>query len=149
LIPEINSKEASVASTVLKVSESVRVEKEGAVLGLESELDPRARTAQLLIGIDDPLDNSEIPLLIGSFVDVEIQGKSIDKSIRLPATSLREGSYVLIADSDLKLAKRVVEIGWFDNDDVVVVGGLNAGDRVVTTPISYPIFGTSLTILND
>ena len=149
LIPDVNSKTGSEVKVVLNISNVVRVEKKGVVLGVESELDPRARTAQLLIGIDNPLDGSETPLLIGSYVDVEIQGKSIQQTVRLPAAALREGSYVLLADSDLKLAKRDVEVGWFDNEDVVLTNGLDVGERVVTTPISFPIYGNPLTILNE
>ena len=149
LIPDVNSKVGSEVKATLTISDTVRVEKQGVVLGVESELDPRARTAQVLIGIDNPLDDSDTPLLIGSYVDVEIQGKSMQKTVRLPAAALREGSYVLLADSELKLAKRDVEVGWFDNEDVVLTNGLDVGERVITTPISYPIYGTPLTILSE
>jgi len=111
-------------------------------------LDPQSRTINLLVGIDDPMDGPDLPLLIGSYVDVELDGQVVDQTFRIPSTSLREGSYVLIADTENKLRRKDVNVGWFDKSDVVLTDGVNSGDKIVTTSMSYPIYGASLEILN-
>ena len=146
-IPGINGDDGSKADVRFQVSNDIELHKEGHVLGLESELDPQARTINVLIGIDDPMDGDGLPLLIGSYVDVELDGQSVMETVRIPSTALREGSYVLIADAENKLAKKDVKIGWFDQADVVLTDGLSAGDRIVTTSMSYPIYGAELAIL--
>ena len=149
LIPGITGDVGSKADVRFTVSNDVELHKEGHVLGLESELDPQSRTLNLLVGIDDPMDGEGLPLLIGSYVDVELDGQSVDEAFRIPSTSLREGSYVLIADTENKLRRKDVVVGWFDQTDVVLTDGINSGDRIVTTSMSYPIYGASLEILNE
>ena len=90
------------------------------MLGLESELDPQARTINLLIAIDDPMDGDGLPLLIGSYVDVELDGQSVRIQFESHRQLLREGAYVLVADSEDKLARKDVKVGWFDQSDVVL-----------------------------
>ena len=149
LIPGITGEVGSKADVAFQVSDQVTVHKEGHVLGLESELDPQARTINLRIAIDDPMDGEGLPLLIGSYVDVTLEGQSVAQTVRIPSTALREGQYVLVADADNKLARKDVEIGWFDQADVVLTEGLSSGDRIVTTALSYPIYGASLEILSE
>ena len=90
-----------------------------------------------------------MPLLIGSYVEVELDGQSVKETIRIPSSALREGSYVLVADAEDKLARKDVTVGWFDQSDVVLTAGLDSGDRIVTTSMSYPIYGASLELIQQ
>lgn len=148
-VPGITGESASKADVQFVVSKDVTVHKKGHVLGVESELDPQARTINLLIAIDDPMDGEGLPLLIGSYVDVELDGQSVMNTIRIPSTALREGEYVLVADAEDKLARKDVKVGWFDQSDVILTDGLSTGDRIVTTSMSYPIYGASLELLQE
>jgi multidrug efflux pump subunit AcrA (membrane-fusion protein) len=85
--------------------------------------------------------------MIGAYVDVSIVGRDVTNALRLPSAALREGSYVLVADSEGLLARRDVSIGWYDQEDVVVVNGLSGGEQVITTAISYPIYGAPVEIV--
>ena len=147
LIPGINSETGSAVNVSFDVSGSDTVIRAGRVLGLESSLDAQARTAQILVGIDNPLEGEGLPLMIGAYVDVSIVGRDVTKALRLPSAALREGSYVLVADSEGLLARRDVSIGWYDQEDVVIVNGLNGGEQVITTAISYPIYGAPVEIV--
>lgn len=147
LIPGVNSESGSTAQVRFAVSNTETVTRDGVVLGIESSLDPQARTAQILVGIDNPLDGKGLPLMIGSYVDVSIAGRDVTQTIRLPASALREGEYVLVADTDNTLARKDVAIGWYDKEDVVLLSGLSAGEKVITTAISYPIYGAPIEIV--
>ena len=146
-VPGITGETGSKADIRFSISETVTLHKNGYVLGLESELDPQARTINLLVAIDDPMDGEGLPLLLGAYVDVELDGQSVMNTVRIPSTALREGSYVLVADAEDKLARKDVKVGWFDQSDVILTDGLSTGDRIVTTSMSYPIYGAALELL--
>ena len=147
-IPGITGTDGSKADVRFVISDDVELHKQGHVLGLESELDPQARTINLLIAIDEPMDGEGLPLLIGSYVEVELDGQSVKQTVRIPSSALREGSYVLVADAR-QVGRKDVTVGWFDQSDVVLTSGLENGDRIVTTSMSYPIYGASLELLQQ
>lgn len=135
-------------------SPRVSLVKEGRISQLEGELDPQARTANVLIEIENPLDEKAagsltLPLLLGSYVNVEITGKTFENATRIPSAALLDGKYVLVADGDNKLARKDVEVGWNDRKEVVLISGLEAGDRIVTTSMSYALYGSPLEIISE
>ena len=121
-------------------------EREAKVKRLEASLDAQARTAALIISIEDPLRSEGIPILPGAYVDVDIEGKTIDNVAVLPASALINGEQVLLATADNTLEIRPVELGWRYGSDVFVTAGLSTGERVITTPISFPIVGAPLNV---
>ncbi|MEC8379261.1 MAG: efflux RND transporter periplasmic adaptor subunit [Myxococcota bacterium] len=121
-------------------------EREAKVKRLEASLDAQARTAALIISIEDPLRSEGMPILPGAYVDVDIEGKTIDNVAVLPASALINGEQVLLATMDNTLEIRPVELGWRYGSDVFVTAGLSTGERVITTPISFPIVGAPLNV---
>ncbi len=120
----------------------------GRVVGLAADLDPRTRTARVLVGVDAPLDPPEggLPLLPGAFVEVAVSGRTLPGAIAVPRTALVDGDAVWAVGAGDALVRRAVEVGWEQADTVVVVGGLDAGDRVVTTKMSLPIEGMKVRV---
>ncbi len=111
---------------------------------------PRRRAAR----IDD------LPLLIGSYVTVEIRGRTVDDAIVVPrralrevrtdgASDAREGLWIM--DDDDRLAVREAEVVWRREETVIVAGRaegahLGDGERLITSTISTPIEGMKLTV---
>ena len=122
------------------------VERAARVKRLEASLDAQARTAGLIISIADPLSAEGMPILPGAYVDVEIQGKAADNVARLPESALINGNKVLIATAENTLDERSVELGWRHGSDVFITAGLSNGERVIITPISFPIVGAPLNV---
>jgi RND family efflux transporter MFP subunit len=149
LIPDVNSEIGSTATVIYKPADGIRVEKEGFVYRLESELDRQTRTAYLLVAIDNPLEGVGIPLLPGAYVDVVLQGRSQQNAVSIPEGALRNGDHVLIADNQNKMARKDVELGWLDGEQAVLLSGVNAGDRIITTAIGFPIYGQDLQIAGE
>ena len=123
----------------------------GTVVRLMPDLDPLGRMARLLIAIEDPLqlelpeeERDPIPLLLGSYVDVTIAGRSLASVIRVPSRALRNGNEVLIANSDNRMELRSVEIAWRLDDSVLVSSGLEAGAAIITSRVSAPVEGMPL-----
>jgi hypothetical protein len=96
--------------------------------------------ARLLLNIENPLGNrGDLPLLLGSFVDVAIAAQPIGEAIRLPRVALRNGSSVYVMNDQNLLEIRDVQIAWTEPDAVLITGGLAANERVVTSRIATPV----------
>lgn len=82
----------------------------------------------------DP-SNSPVQLRPGAFVEIDVPDRTYEDSLRIPETALFNGSEVFVVE-DGKLVRRVVEIAAFDREDVIVTGGIEAGDVVMTTHLT-------------
>ncbi len=96
--------------------------------------------ARLLVSIDNPLgQRGDLPLLLGSFVDVAIGAQPIENAIRLPRVALRNGRDVYVMNDQDLLEVREVQIAWTEPDAVIVTEGIAANERVVTSRIATPV----------
>ena len=147
-IPQINAERGSKAKIVFSPGGEASVEKQGEVLHLEGQLDAQTRTAYLLVSIEDPLDGSGIPLLPGAYVDLEIEGRSQQGAVEIPASALRDANHVLIVDQEGLLARRDVQVGWLEKDKAILLDGIAPGEQIITTAISYPIYGQKVIVID-
>ncbi len=116
------------------------IERRGEVIRELPDLDPGGAMARLLVRIENPLGKKgDLPLLLGSFVDVAIEAEPIEDAIRLPRVALRNGRNVYVMNDQDTLEIRDVEIAWTEPDAVLVTGGLEANERVVTSRIPTPV----------
>ncbi len=96
------------------------IERTGRVVRLMGDLDPAGRMARVLVAIDDPLGlglgtaesaaaapvGARLPLLVGAYVEVEIDGDELASVIEVPRTALRGGDSVhLFVDGKLVIRK--------------------------------------------
>ncbi len=153
----------------VKVSQQTgggRVEREGRVIRLLGDLDPIGRLARVLVEVQDPFrlkegsskvgdlspkeetssKKSELPLLLGSYVRVQIEGVELDDVVRIPRLALMENNKVYRLDADDKLVIETVEIAWGTRDYVMVRGPLKKGDRLITTNLAAPVEGMKLRV---
>jgi multidrug efflux pump subunit AcrA (membrane-fusion protein) len=139
-----------------------RIEREGAVLRLLGDLDPVGRLARLLVEIDDPFflregpaapaqegapPRAKLPLLLGSFVRVEIEGVELADVVEIPRKAVFERDAVHVVGKDDKLEIRRVQVVWSNETSVFAKGPLADGDRVVVTLLAAPVEGTKLRVV--
>jgi len=104
----------------------------------EGEIDLRTRMMHVVARVDDPYGrNSEsaIPLPSGLFVEAEIEGRELAGVFVLPASAARDGDNVYVLDAEGRLVVRPVEVLRRDRDSIVVGSGLEAGERVIVSPL--------------
>lgn len=145
-IPGWNGTQGSMVQVRQRAGSSV-VTRAGAVIGLVGQLDPSTRTATVLIAVDDPL-NTEItgvPLLPGTFVDVELIGKPYTDVYSVPRVALVDGGAVWTVVEG-KLARQDVTVVWRGRDKVLVDQGLKPGSKVVTSPLALPVEGMDVRV---
>ncbi len=82
-----------------------------------------------------------IPLFIGSWVTVHIQGPRLAKVLALPRMALRDRNKVWVMNGRDKLEIRDVKVVWSRDDTVFVSGDLRPGEWVITSRISAPVQG--------
>ena len=75
-----------------------------------------------------------------------LEGITLNDSVTLPPEAVKDGNQVWIVDAEDMLQKRTVEVAWRLPDAVVLRGGLAAGDRVVVSPLVFPVEGQIVTV---
>lgn len=124
-------------------------EREGRVIGLAAQLDPESRLARVLVEVPDPmgLRKPGLPrLLLNSYVRARIIGPEVPGATMISRAHLREGDTVWLMNPKDELEIRPVEIIYRGEDEVMLAGGLVAGERIVTTNLRTPVAGMSLRV---
>lgn len=147
----ITEADASTATVVQRLGGGQTILRQGRVIGMGGQLDPQTRTATVLVAVDHPLDPPDggLPLMIGAFVDVTLNGRAVAGALAVPRTAVYDGDTVWVVGEDTTLERRTVRTGWSLDDRLQILSGLEAGDQVVTTPLSAPIAGTRVQLLGE
>lgn len=100
-----------------------------------AELSPDSRLARVIAEVQDPLGKQHPgrpPLLIGSYVEADIDSGNLPHSIAVPRSALRDDR-VWVADANDRLQVRDVKV-LFTSPETAYLAPLQAGDRVLVTP---------------
>lgn len=126
--------------------------REGRVLRVLPSVEERGRMAQVLVAVDDPLGlklppgERPTPLLVGTYVQLEIEGRVLEDVVPIPRKALRDDEHVFVVNADGKLETRNIEIAWRERGRVLVKKGLEAGDKVVVTPLPMATDGMKVDV---
>lgn len=115
---------------------------EGRVVRSEGAVDTRTRQLFVVAQVENPYGRSvsgRPPLKVGTFVEAEIEGALLQNVIVIPRVVYRENSYVLVVDENNSLTRRPVNVVWEDEDNIVVRGGLTAGEQLCLTDVPYAL----------
>ena len=111
-------------------------------------LDAQTRLARVLVRVEDPLATSKAlegapKLMIGTFVEVNIEADSIPNVVRMNRNLVRSNQTAWVMKDKL-LEIRELDIILTDNEYVYVQSGLEEGDKIVTTNLSTVTNGIEL-----
>jgi multidrug efflux pump subunit AcrA (membrane-fusion protein) len=114
------------------------------VTRVEAGLDPRIRTAQVVIAVDEPYRSARPPdrppLVKNMYVEVELAGQPLPPMAVIPASAVHENT-VYVLDGDDRLELRAVEIGFRQNGLAMVAQGLEQGERIILDDLVPAIAG--------
>ncbi|MGH1467071.1 MAG: efflux RND transporter periplasmic adaptor subunit [Cognatishimia sp.] len=116
-------------------------------------IDGQTGTLGIVVQVDDPLVADDItnraPLNVGSFVSVDLITPELQNTLTVPRSVVGlsdDGQpFLFLSDADEKLRFKPVELGPVIGSRVVVLSGLNEGDKVVVSTPRVPIDGLPLT----
>lgn len=126
--------------------------RQGRVIRLRGDLDEKGRMARLLVEVTDPLalhDPTQQPLLIGAFVRAEIKGRELQGVMTLQRGWLRDDDSLWVMDTNDKLAIRYPQVVYRGVNQLYVRGGLEPGDRVVTSELAVAVEGMPLRLARE
>ena len=118
----------------------------GRIVRTEAQIDTASRMVHVVAQVGG--DHAEPPS-VGLFVDAEIEGLTVDGIVVMPRTALRNGNRVLVVDEDQRLRFRDIQPLRLYQDDVLIVEGLERGERVCVSPMQTPIEGMRVRPISD
>ncbi len=125
-----------------------RVERKGRVVRLFGDVDPVGRMARVMVRVEDPLgiqleDESAkpLPLLLGSYVHVDIEGIEMVDVVEIPRSAVHSGQFVYVYGADNRLQIRSVSIAWRKPTSFLVDAGLQDGDEIITSRLGNVVAG--------
>lgn len=115
---------------------------------LISNLEDIGRMVQILVSVPDPLKPTVgcPPLLLGTYVKVEITGKELSNVIKIPRKAIREQNQVYIANQNLRLALHTPEIVHQTEETIWAKNTFDPRDRIIVSEVQTPLLGTKLEI---
>ena len=120
-------------------------ERRGVVQRFIGTLDDQTRLARVLISVNDPLglDSDIPPLVLDAIVQTIIEGRPLEKVVRLDRDYLRQNDTVWVMQEE-KLSIRTAQVIFRDDRYAYVKDGLEDGDLVVKTKLSRVREGAEL-----
>lgn len=141
-------REGARAEVYLEVGGGRTVHRSGRVVRLLGDLQPEGRMARLLVRIPDPMGLSEgadaLPLLLGSYVRVEIDAGELKDVLEAPREALREGEQVWISDSNDELQIRAAQVLWRRDEVVYLNNILESGESIIVSPLRTALPGMKI-----
>ena len=144
-------RQASESGSSVRIFHRNDYEHTGTVVKLLGDLEQEGRMARILIEVKDPLglkaaEKTRLPLLIGEYVRVEIEGHQLDNVYRIPRAALRDNTRIWVASSEGTLKIREVDVLWRDTETVLFRDGLQPGDRLIVSELPTPVDGMPVQI---
>lgn len=137
---------------VLHLSADPQVRWPARVSRIASGIDPRTRTVQLVLSVEDPYRSArppqQPPLVRGMYVEAVLTARAQAPRIVVPRATVHQGE-VYLADDDDRLRRRAVELAFTQRDLAVIAAGLEPGERVILDDLVPAIEGMGLRVEPD
>lgn len=119
---------------------------DGQIKRVSPSVDKTTRLVYAIAEVNDPYGvaaSQGMPLAVGLFVTAEIEGTSPQNALIMPRDALRSTDKVYVISDD-KLEIRTVSVLSTTADHVMVTGGVEAGEKVVTSPVQSVFNGMAV-----
>ena len=144
--------EPRIAARVIAEYGDIRYAWDGYVDRAEASLDEQSRTIDVIVRVPNPFTagtpagvatalDSTPPLLVGKFVDVEIQGLAPQSYFRVRRAALQPGNEIWAVDDNGAVTIVPVRTLQRGEDEVYVTGALVDGQTVITGGIQFATDG--------
>ncbi len=124
----------------------------------EGFFDDQNHTLYVVAKIEDPYMLSAptrrlmlhpVPLLMGTYVQADIQGQAFTEMVTIPRHLLRAGNHVWVVDQNNQLRNRQLDILKTGGEQIYVAGGLDDGERICITNVGEVVPGTQVRIAKN
>ncbi|NCF33133.1 MAG: efflux transporter periplasmic adaptor subunit, partial [Proteobacteria bacterium] len=114
--------------------------------------DAETRVLYLVAQVPDPYgletgaQGTAVPLLMGTFVSAEIDGRSGGDLFVVPRQSIYRGETIWLVDDNSTIRPSTVDIVRSDEQYFYVSGGIVEGDRYCATAVEQPLPGMKVRV---
>jgi membrane fusion protein, multidrug efflux system len=140
---------APVAKTVLKAKiAGNECQWDARIIRSSATVDSQTLQSSVTVQVDDPYlprPGNSSPLKVGQWVEAAISGKVLKNVVKIPRSAVRDGNEVLLITPENKLLRRSFQIAWADEGHVLAAKGLQPGEVICTTPLSFAVEGATVT----
>ena len=144
--------EQTVAARVVAQYGAARYAWDGYVDRADASVDNETRTIDVIVRVPEPFSagvpvsaaeapDGGPPLLVGKFVDVEIQGLAPERYFRVRRAALQPGNEVWAVGADGAVTIVTVQTLQRGDDEVFVTGALEDGQAAITGGIQFATDG--------
>jgi len=106
----------------------------GLVVRSEGKLDEKTRMINIVVRVEKAYAEKP-PLAAGLFVNVSIQGRTIENAAVIPRAALRDDQVIWIVNTEGILEFRKIDVARYSVGGVIVEEGVSDGEMVVISPI--------------
>lgn len=152
-IPGVNAATGSLAYITQRVGNR-EVQREGRVRRLLSDLTPTGNMARLIVSVEDPfdlnrpVDDRRLPLLLGSYVSVDLTGGEVRDVVEIPRSAIHDGNKLYVV-TDGTLSVREIAVAWRSDTSVYVSEGVAPGERFIISPVPVAVDGMTIRVAGD
>ncbi len=111
---------------------------------VRENIDPETRTLGIVFVIDNPYEmaipGQRPPPVRGTFCEVELRSRNKLEQIIVPRSAVRD-SHVYLVNGDSRLARREVQVSFFQSGFAAIAAGINEGEQVVVSDPTPAIEG--------
>jgi RND family efflux transporter MFP subunit len=149
-IPEINGTQGATAKITYESAWGKDVYRDGVIKRLQAEIEPEGRMAKILVEVDDPLcqkaeNKTKPPLMLGTYVQVALEGSMLNNVIELPETTLHDGKTLWLLNEKNELAFMDIAPIWKENGNIYLTQNTFPENAVViTSDLAAPMLGMAL-----
>ncbi|MGB0774937.1 MAG: efflux RND transporter periplasmic adaptor subunit, partial [Akkermansiaceae bacterium] len=112
----------------------------------EGQVDRNTMMVHLVARLKPNKKDKAFPLPpVGLFMQGRIEGKMIKGVFSIPRSALRHDNTILVLKKDNTLAVKTVELARTLDTTVLISGGLEEGEQIITSPLETPVPGMKLT----
>jgi len=119
----------------------------GEIVRVDGAIDDQTRLIYATAEVRDPYGlaaNAGMPMAVGMFVTAEIAGVEEQPAFVMPRMALRNDDKVYVINEQNELEIRTVDVLSTSEERVLVISGVQVGDRVVTSPVPNPVEGMAV-----
>ncbi|MEW6157873.1 MAG: efflux RND transporter periplasmic adaptor subunit [Verrucomicrobiota bacterium] len=135
----------SAARIVLDAGNGKPIHWDGRVVRLLADLEPSARMARVVVSVPNPLERSSstgsLPLLLGSYVRVEIDAGELREVLVIPRAALREGNRLWVVNAQKELQVRDAEILWTRPESLLIANCILPGEQLIVSGLRVALPG--------
>ncbi len=149
-IPGINSETGAPAVITYSAGWGADRFRRGVVKRLKAEVETEGRMAKIIVEVPDPLSQTEAnkgapTLMLGSFVHVQIQGRTLKDIIKLPESTLHDGRFLWLLSQKNTLKIIEVKPTWKEQDYIFLPKEqFPERARIITSDLATPLNGMLL-----